>query len=240
LMAAMMPLRVTVANAVLAVAAIIALSLGTDAGAVGANPLPLIAAVMIVVCLITATWGLVDAETQYRGESTIDPLTGLLNRSSLERRFAEIRDHAHVLGAPVCMLACDLDKFKAINDAHGHDRGDDVLRDSAYAMRKALRSFELVYRVGGEEFLVVLPGIGTDEGERIAERLRAAVEDARPAGLPVTISVGVAAATGDGIDYAHLREAADVALYSAKRTGRNRVAVSSQAPARLEHALSPT
>jgi diguanylate cyclase (GGDEF)-like protein len=91
-------------------------------------------------------------------------------------------------------------------------------------MRKALRSFELMYRLGGEEFLIVMPRVGLAEGLRIAERLRATVERARPGGLDVTISLGVAAASGADVDYERLFAAADEALYAAKHAGRNRVA----------------
>jgi len=69
----------------------------------------------------------------------------------------------------VCLVAADLDHFKHVNDAHGHVRGDAVLKDTAYLLRKSLRSFELVYRLGGEEFLIVLPGVSADEGRVIAE-----------------------------------------------------------------------
>ena len=69
------------------------------------------------------------------------------------------------------MVACDLDHFKQVNDVHGHDRGDAVLRDAAYVLRKHLRSFELAYRLGGEEFLIVLPGVALAEGMAIAGRV---------------------------------------------------------------------
>jgi diguanylate cyclase (GGDEF)-like protein len=123
----------------------------------------------------------------------------------------------------VSLVLCDVDGFKAINDEHGHDRGDAVLRDIAYELRKRLRSFELVYRLGGEEFLIVLPGIGLEGGVVTAERLREAVEQARPKDIPVTISLGVSSASGAAVDYDELFRAADAALYDAKRDGRNRV-----------------
>ena len=97
-----------------------------------------------------------------------------------------------------------------------------MLKDAAYVLRKSLRSFELVYRLGGEEFLIVLPGVPAGEARAIAERLRAGVEEARPGGLPVTISLGVAGAAGD-VAFEPLFRVADAALYEAKRTGRNRV-----------------
>ena len=115
----------------------------------------------------------------------IDPLTGLLNRKALDSRFRELEQQARQSEASVCVIAADLDNFKKVNDAHGHARGDDVLRDVTYEMRKRLRTFELMYRVGGEEFLLVLPGIDLPEGVAVAERLRQAVEECKPAGLDV-------------------------------------------------------
>jgi diguanylate cyclase (GGDEF)-like protein len=126
-------------------------------------------------------------------------------------------------GAPICLIACDLDHFKRVNDDYGHARGDAVLKDAAYVMRKHLRSFELVYRLGGEEFLIVLPGVPIDEGRSIAERVRTGIENARPAGLPVSASFGVAAGSGGATAFEPLFAAADEALYAAKRAGRNRV-----------------
>jgi diguanylate cyclase (GGDEF)-like protein len=118
-------------------------------------------------------------------------------------------------------VLCDVDSFKSINDEYGHDRGDAVLRDVAYELRKRLRSFELVYRLGGEEFLVVLPGLNRSEGMEIAERLREAVEQAHPTGIHLTISLGLSMGAGDQVTYDRLFKAADQALYEAKRAGRN-------------------
>jgi diguanylate cyclase (GGDEF)-like protein len=129
----------------------------------------------------------------------------------------------------VCVLVCDLDRFKAVNDRYGHERGDAVLKDAAYALRKQLRSFELIYRLGGEEFLIVLAGTTLGEGRDVAERARVALSGARPGGLPVTISIGVAAARGAEVSYDALFRAADAALYEAKRAGRDRVVVDGDA-----------
>ena len=110
-----------------------------------------------------------------------------------------------------------------MNDTHGHERGDAVLRDVAYEIRKSLRSFELVYRIGGEEFLVLLPGVDLGEAVQIADRVRSAVAEARPGDLDLTISAGVAAGSGGGISYDELFRDADRALLEAKRGGRDRV-----------------
>jgi diguanylate cyclase (GGDEF)-like protein len=165
---------------------------------------------------------LMRAEMQQRSDAVLDPLTGLLNRKALAGRFEEIAQQAALTGAPICLIAGDLDHFKRVNDEHGHACGDAVLKDTAYLLRKCLRSFELVYRLGGEEFLIVLPGVSVAEGAAIAERVRESVEEARPGGLPVTISLGVAGAAGE-VEFEPLFRAADEALYEAKRSGRNRV-----------------
>jgi diguanylate cyclase (GGDEF)-like protein len=166
---------------------------------------------------------LMRAEMQQRSDAVLDPLTGLLNRKALASRFDEIAQQATLTGAPVCLIACDLDRFKQVNDSHGHDRGDAVLKDAAYVLRKHLRSFELAYRLGGEEFLIVLPGVGLEEGRAVAQRVCSGLEDARPGGLAVTASFGVAAASGAGVVFEPLFREADAALYEAKRAGRNRV-----------------
>ena len=85
--------------------------------------------------------------------------TGLLNRASLGARVVEIEAQAHVSGGAVSLIGLDLDRFKLVNDTHGHERGDAVSRDVGYDIRKSLRSFALVYRIGGEEFLVLLGGV---------------------------------------------------------------------------------
>ena len=135
----------------------------------------------------------------------------------------EIEQQARLTGGPVSLVLLDLDCFKRVNDTHGHERGDAVLRDVAYEVRKSLRSFELVYRIGGEEFLVLLPGVALPDAVEVAERVRQAVTEARPGDLDVTISAGVAAGAGDQIRYEQLFRAADHALLDAKRAGRDRV-----------------
>jgi diguanylate cyclase (GGDEF)-like protein len=186
-------------------------------------PTYLIVAVALMVSVVGIAEALQEAELNYRTESVLDPLTGVLNRKSLGLRFTELQVQARMTQGSVCLIAADLDGFKQVNDLHGHARGDAALRDAAYEMRKALRNFELFYRLGGEEFLVVLPGVHMSAGTHVAERLRQAVEQSSPAGLKLTISLGVAAANGDAVDYRVLFEAADAALYRAKQLGKNRV-----------------
>ena len=153
----------------------------------------------------------------------------MLNRKALTVRFAELADQAALTDGWVSVIECDLDHFKRVNDRYGHGRGDAVLKDAAYALRKNLRSFELIYRLGGEEFLILLPGVGAPEAAQTAERVRAGIERSAPGGLPVTASFGVAAARGSDVGFEPLFKRADGALYRAKREGRNRVASDSEA-----------
>ena len=193
----------------------------TDPHAFLHNPVPVFATLGLLVSIVAVTMALMNAEIQHREDAVIDPLTGLLNRKALESRFQELEMQARQSEASVCVIAVDLDRFKTVNDAHGHPRGDDVLRDVTYEMRKRLRTCELMYRIGGEEFLIVLPGVDLPEGVAVAERLRQAVADTKPAGLDVTISLGVATASGSDVTRERLLGAADRALYEAKDAGRN-------------------
>jgi diguanylate cyclase (GGDEF)-like protein len=148
----------------------------------------------------------------------------MLNRSALSIRIAELEQQSRITGEPIALVVGDIDRFKDINDEHGHTAGDAVLQDLAYELRKTLRAFDLVYRLGGEEFLVVLPGAEPEAAEALAERLREAVA-ARPiGGFEMTMSFGVAASHPDEpFVYEEVFARADGALYEAKSAGRNRV-----------------
>jgi diguanylate cyclase (GGDEF)-like protein len=156
--------------------------------------------------------------------SAIDALTDLGNRRHLDRILpVEIaRRRRYERSLTVMML--DLDRFKAINDLHGHDGGDAVLRAVADLLRSALRGSDVGVRYGGEEFAVVLPETPSERAAHVAERIRRATEALDVGGIRVTVSIGVASVEGrwEG-DAAALMRAADQALYTAKREGRNRV-----------------
>jgi diguanylate cyclase (GGDEF)-like protein len=220
-----LPVRFSAPGVVAGVGITIAVLLGStvavDPGSFADDPTYTLVGLAAIAGLAAFAHTLMRAEIEQRAHATLDPLTGLLNRKALGGRFAEIAEQAALTGAWVSVIECDLDHFKQVNDAHGHGRGDTVLKDAAYVMRKNLRSFELVYRLGGEEFLVVLPGLAFEEGLALAERLRTGMEDARPGGLRVTASFGVAAARGAEVEFEPLFREADAALYLAKRNGRN-------------------
>ncbi len=171
-----------------------------------------------VVCV----W-LLRLEAHWRRRAILDPLTGLLNRRSLSTRLAEIEAQSTQYEATLCAIAIDIDNFKEINDTYGHAHGDRVIAEVAYALRGVLRQFDLAYRVGGEEFLVLVPGANALTGSEIAERVRSNVAEMHSPIAGATVSVGVAAGTGRPLDTAMLINRADLALYRAKSEGRNRV-----------------
>jgi diguanylate cyclase (GGDEF)-like protein len=231
--------QVVIAGLTLTTLTILVVTFGVHPAWTLADPVPVIAVLALLAGVVAIVWALQSAELRHRDEAILDQLTGLLNRHALLPRFTEITQQARLTHQPVCLVLVDLDTFKEVNDSRGHDCGDAVLQSVAYEMRKQLRSFELIYRLGGEEFLIVLPGVDLKTGELLAERLREAVQETHPAGIPVTISLGVSAATGEQVDYDTLFRAADAALYDAKRAGRNRV-VAAPPAAELEEAETST
>jgi diguanylate cyclase (GGDEF)-like protein len=198
-------------------------TIGVDPGYAWSHPVSVAVPLSLVVCIALYMEPLLSSDVRHRSNSTLDQLTGLLNRRSLEQRLAEVSQQAAMTGQPVSFVTADLDHFKRVNDKWGHAVGDLVLAQTADAMRSVLRTFELLYRIGGEEFLLVLPGADEREALRIAESLRVAVEQAEPGGLHVTCSFGVATSHGARVTFASLQKAADHGLYCAKRAGRNRV-----------------
>jgi diguanylate cyclase (GGDEF)-like protein len=162
-------------------------------------------------------------------QSTRDNLTGLGNRRTtleeLQGRFELGRRHARALS----VIMCDLDNFKQINDTLGHGAGDVVLREFGERVRHSLRTSDLAGRIGGEEFLLVLPETELDGALLLAERVRAATADVAfdlPGGpIRVTCSLGVAQRRNIDRDGGALMARADGALYEAKRRGRNRVEI---------------
>lgn len=184
--------------------------------------------VALVASSVGYTLTLLYSDLQHRGEAIIDPLTGMLNRNALNGRMAELAEQARVTRQPIALIMGDVDRFKSINDEHGHAVGDAVLEAVGERIRGHLRAYDLAYRLGGEEFLIVLPG-SDDTGARVvAERLRAAIARERAAELPFTMSFGVGASAAGRFDFQALLEQTDAALYAAKAGGRNRVCVASQ------------
>uniref|UniRef100_A0A7C4RQB6 diguanylate cyclase n=1 Tax=Desulfatirhabdium butyrativorans TaxID=340467 RepID=A0A7C4RQB6_9BACT len=155
-----------------------------------------------------------------------DPLTLLANRRKLEETFHLEVERASRLGQPLTVVMMDIDHFKSINDTYGHAMGDQVLKELARTVSRQARPYDLVSRYGGEEFLILMPGIGIEQGKSAAERFRTCVSEARIDGIPhpVTASFGVATLKPGQLPHT-VFDRADQALYRAKATGRNRVVV---------------
>lgn len=161
--------------------------------------------------------------------ASLDPLTGLANRRAMLNHLVSERDRAIRQRLPLCVALADIDHFKKINDVYGHLRGDGVLRQVAGILSGGVRPYDTVYRYGGEEFLLCLPGTTLEAGAQILERLRQSIatillDDGSGAAMPVTATFGLAeiradVSVEDGIEHA------DRALYDGKRAGRNRVAL---------------
>jgi diguanylate cyclase (GGDEF)-like protein len=160
-----------------------------------------------------------------------DPLTGLLNRRGLRDTSFPMANLAKRNEGTIAVGMADIDHFKSINDAHGHEMGDRVLVAVAAAIKRSVRASDLVARFGGEEFLVFLSDLDASRAASIGEKIRIEVERSRPEDIDVTVSVGVACATlgrSSDVDAAleALTKAADERLYRAKEAGRNRVVAS--------------
>ncbi|MHB1225091.1 MAG: GGDEF domain-containing protein [Gemmatimonadaceae bacterium] len=171
---------------------------------------------------------LADMNDRLRQMSQTDALTALDNRRYIEERLVEMFGHATRFNEPLACMMCDLDRFKSVNDTHGHQAGDAVLRQLADILRHEAREIDRIGRYGGEEFIFLLPGTSAAAAMIFAERVRAAVdahEFVFPGGsVRRSMSCGVAAWPHPGVDSSDaLVKAADDALYVAKETGRNRV-----------------
>jgi diguanylate cyclase (GGDEF)-like protein/PAS domain S-box-containing protein len=158
-----------------------------------------------------------------------DQLTGVSNRA----RFFELAEAEFArwkrFRQPLSALMVDIDHFKRVNDTYGHAAGDEVLKQVAISLQTGLRSIDVIGRLGGEEFAILLPSIDLQGAEMVADRLRRAVAGLSPVAdgtaIPVTVSLGVAEIASDAREFDSLLKAADAALYGAKQGGRNKVVV---------------
>jgi diguanylate cyclase (GGDEF)-like protein len=161
---------------------------------------------------------------QILDSSRKDSLTKLYNRTHFESALRQRIGHAKRRSDMVSLGVIDVDKFKSINDTQGHSVGDRVLRQIARCLEQQAREDDVVARIGGDEFVWLMPGTQADSAELVAQRLRKAVEALTPTiGFPISISVGVANYPNDASTPTELYERADIALYSAKRNGRDKV-----------------
>jgi diguanylate cyclase (GGDEF)-like protein len=209
----------------LAVVALGAPVLINDAGGVNGFVALAYLTMSLVLSLALGTLVVLRLVFELRHLSHHDPLTGLLNRRGLERALQVERQRLGRHKRPFALLALDLDRFKAINDAHGHETGDAVLVKVAAVLREQARSGDLAARMGGEEFVVLLPETDADGARQAAERLiqalreRPIVVDGRT--LHVTTSIGIALASDAREDLLALARRLD----RAKNEGRDRAAI---------------
>ena len=163
-----------------------------------------------------------------RRSANVDGLTGLGSRSFFERAARRRVEQARKSGTSLSCLLLDVDDFKAYNDSHGHEAGDEVLRCVARIMRESARADDLIGRYGGEEFVLVLNG-GVENAQEVAERIREAVErecvPGNPLERPITVSLGVVALSEETRSLERLIAMADAEMYRSKKSGKNRVSV---------------
>lgn len=175
-----------------------------------------------------------ESKRRLHDETRTDALTGLRNRRALEETAAGEVRQSRGQGRGLALLMIDLDRFKALNDTWGHSLGDTALQLVGRALVDVVGDEELVARLGGEEFAVLLPGYGLRPAAELGERLRSRIEELRlhheGDRIPVTASIGVSLLQPGEPSWSSMLQRADVALYRAKREGRNRVVVCEQVP----------
>ena len=168
------------------------------------------------------------AELELRDRALHDQLTGLANRRLMHERLAELSDGRPDAPTIVAGLLVDLDNFKTINDTHGHRVGDDIIRAVADRIGRSLQADDLLVRLGGDEFLVLVVDHSPDQAARLADRIRDGLTEPVRVGehsFSLTCSIGVASFAPDMLNHDSLLRCADIALYAAKDAGRNRTAV---------------
>ncbi len=164
-------------------------------------------------------------KVQLEAMALCDPLTGALNRRAMEQELCMVIEAHRRLDVPYGLMMLDLDLFKSINDTQGHEAGDRTLVNFAALVQSGIRKLDRMYRIGGEEFVLILPGTNVRGLATICENVRARVEAGlNSQGQPITVSIGAAELKKDE-DGATWLARADLALYRAKRGGRNRVEV---------------
>jgi diguanylate cyclase (GGDEF)-like protein len=195
----------------------------------------LLAMMLLGACLaLTYLWFFVaEIYADLARTACMDPLTGVLNRRALEVEASREISRATRQEAPLALILIDLDYFKRINDHFGHRTGDEALRVMVGVLRNELREVDLLARIGGEEFVILLPDTTGSGAVHVAERLRAAIETTEvtfeDAVVNVTVSAGVTQLLPPDVLWESMLRRADAAMYEAKRAGRNRVVLDARA-----------
>ncbi|GAB1597110.1 GGDEF domain-containing protein [Lysobacter claricitrinus] len=223
-------------SGVLVVRIVHALVFGAPTGSFDRDPFQTLVFVLGLVFIAVLTMGLAllmfrSKELELRRLVHCDPLTGLFNRRSLFDYAQREQARSERYGTPLALVMVDIDAFKSVNDTYGHAAGDDVICETAVRVACGLRDVDTAFRLGGEEFLLLLPSTSLQDAVAVAERLRAAICDTPiPAiGRAVTASFGVSELMRGREDWEAAMRRADAALYRAKDEGRNRVVAMSAA-----------
>jgi diguanylate cyclase (GGDEF)-like protein/putative nucleotidyltransferase with HDIG domain len=169
---------------------------------------------------------------QAKERANVDELTGLFNHRYFHQRIEEEIARAARFGEVFSLIIIDLDSFKNYNDVYGHLYGDKILRITATRIKESIRAIDLAFRYGGDEFVVLLPQVSSDDAFKVAERIRHSIDsDVDSKGMPVTCSFGIASWPTDGVMREEIVHASDAALYCAKQAGKNRVCLASEVEA---------
>jgi diguanylate cyclase (GGDEF)-like protein len=216
----------------LAVRFVYAAGTQTLTGSFVQDPFQILFFVVSLVFIFVLTLGLAllmfrGAEIELQRLVHRDPLTGLFNRRSLFEHAAREEARCVRYGTPLSLVMVDIDHFKAVNDGHGHAAGDEVICQAAARIACALRDTDAAFRLGGEEFLILLPSTDVDSAIAVAERLRGEISRTpmESIGARVTASLGVTQLARGREDWESAMRRADAALYRAKAEGRDRVFV---------------
>ena len=192
-----------------------------DAVAIGACSAAL--SVLVILRLGQVVRALQNQSQAFRRLTLQDPLTGLANRRGLEASLTKLFHQARRTAKPLSLVVLDLDHFKRFNDEYGHPAGDRLLTSASSAWASVVRDMDVLARIGGEEFVVVLPAAGADVAADVVERLRAATP------LAQTFSAGIATWSDSTESAAELIQRADRAMYAAKNDGRDRYVIAENA-----------
>lgn len=172
-------------------------------------------------------------EEKLRAQAMTDPLTGVFNRRYLQAQATIEMSRARRQNHPIALITIDIDHFKHINDEYGHDIGDEILKNFTQIVSDLLRQEDLLCRVGGEEFAVLLPNTAIEQAQQVAERIRASIEEATTTveyegtqqALKITASLGVTPVLAEEKSLKPALKRADIGLYEAKENGRNQVII---------------
>ncbi len=203
---------------------IVLAGLGDPAIAAGTGWLRIGGLLALALSAVICVSALFDSDTQHRRASRIDGLTGLPNRRSFNEKMRRLSEQNDVVPSATSLVVVDIDFFKRVNDEFGHDRGDEVLVAVARELDAAFRATDLAYRVGGEEFAVILPAVDSSRAAAMAQSLCERIRTARPGDIDLTASFGIASTDGS-VTPSDLYRQADQALFEAKRAGRDCVMV---------------